>query len=138
MAPAKTLSSRRLTTALVVIASVIAFFAIFAVWVKRQALDTDEWTTTSSELLQKKAIHEAVATDLVDELYANVDVAAELRGVLPPDARSWRSSLSRARPAGTASSEDTRLDRLERLAALHDRDVLSQEELDTQKAALLG
>jgi putative oligomerization/nucleic acid binding protein len=88
MAPARTSPPRRrLTTALVVIASVIAFFAIFAVWAKRQALDTNEWTNTSSELLQKQAIRNAVATYLVDELYSNVDVATELRNALPPDAK---------------------------------------------------
>src|SRR3954463_12758450 len=80
-------SHRRLAMAVVVLASVIAFFAIFAVWAKRQALDNSEWTKTSSELLQKQAIRTAVATYLVDELYSNVDVAAELRASLPPAAR---------------------------------------------------
>jgi hypothetical protein len=70
-----------------VAASVVLFFGIFAVWVNRQALDTNEWTNTSSELLQKEAIRTAVATYLVDSLYANVDVAAELRQNLPPEAQ---------------------------------------------------
>lgn len=88
MASAISPGRRRFATALAVIASVIAFFAIFAVWVNRQVLDTSEWTNTSSELLQKQAIRSTVASYLVDQLYANVDVAGELRSVLPPQARS--------------------------------------------------
>jgi hypothetical protein len=88
MASASSPPRRGLVTALVILASVIAFFAIFAVWAKRQALDNSEWTSTSSELLQEETIRNAVAVYLVDELYANVDVAAQLRTVLPPELRS--------------------------------------------------
>ena len=42
---------RRLAIALVLIASILAFAAILAVWVNRQALNTDNWTTTSSRIL---------------------------------------------------------------------------------------
>ena len=86
--PTETPARRRLVTAVVIIASVIAVFAIFAVWAKRQALDNSEWTSTSSELLEKETIRNELAVYLVDQLYANVDVAAELRAFLPPEARS--------------------------------------------------
>lgn len=69
---------------LVAIGGLVALFAILAVWVSRQALETDQWTDTSSELLQDPAIQTAVAGYLVDQLYANVDVAGELRDALPP------------------------------------------------------
>jgi hypothetical protein len=62
---------------------VLTFFFVMASWVNRQVMDTDEWTKTSSELLEKEAVRNALATYLVDELYANVDVAAELRAELP-------------------------------------------------------
>jgi hypothetical protein len=71
-------------TALVVVATVLAFVAIFSLWVNRQALNTDNWTTTSSKLLQNKAIQTQVATFVVTQLYANVDVKAELQKRLPP------------------------------------------------------
>jgi hypothetical protein len=71
-------------TALVVVATVLAFVAIFSLWVNRQALNTDNWTTTSSKLLQNKAIQTQVATFVVNQLYANVDVKAELQKRLPP------------------------------------------------------
>jgi hypothetical protein len=69
---------------LVVLASLTAFVAILAIWANRQLLNTDNWTTTSTELLQRPVIRDQVAGFLVDQLYANVDVANELGSVLPP------------------------------------------------------
>ena len=37
---------------LVVLASFLAFLAIFTGWVDRQVLDTDEWVDTSGRLLE--------------------------------------------------------------------------------------
>ena len=65
---------RGLALALVVLASIVAFVAMFSVWVNRQVLNTDNWTATSSELLEHPVIRDRVAGFLVDELYANVDV----------------------------------------------------------------
>jgi Short C-terminal domain len=74
--------------AIVVVASVIAFLAVFAVWANRQALETDTWTDTSTKLLEDEDIRSAVAGFLVDELYANVDVQARLEQDLPPQAQA--------------------------------------------------
>jgi len=70
-------------TALVLVATVLAFVAIFSLWVNRQALNTDNWTTTSGKLLANKAVQTQVATFVVTQLYANVDVKAELAKRLP-------------------------------------------------------
>lgn len=70
---------------LVVLASVLAFLAIFTGWVDRQALDTDHWVDTSGKLLEDEAISDAVANYSVDQLYANVDVPALLKRRLPKD-----------------------------------------------------
>ncbi len=77
---------RRTALALIVIASVIGFLAIFALWANRQLLNTDNWTETSSELLEDDAIRGQVSLFLTDQLYANVDVEQRLREVLPPRA----------------------------------------------------
>jgi hypothetical protein len=69
--------------ALVVLASVLAFMAILAVWANRQLLNTDNWTDTSSGLLENRVIRDQIAVYLVDQLYANVDVSAELSAALP-------------------------------------------------------
>jgi hypothetical protein len=78
---------RGFALALVVLASIVAFVAIFSVWVNRQVLNTDNWTATSSRLLEQPTIRNQVAGFLVDELYANVDVESEIRAALPPRAQ---------------------------------------------------
>ncbi len=72
-----------LARALVVLASVLACAAILAVWANRQLLNTDNWTRTSTELLEDRVIRDELAVYLVDRLYANVDVASEIREALP-------------------------------------------------------
>jgi hypothetical protein len=73
---------------LVVLATLAAFLAILAIWANRQLLNTDNWTTTSTQLLERPVIRTQVAGFLVDQLYANVDVAGELSSALPPQARA--------------------------------------------------
>lgn len=80
-------SHRVAATALVIAGTLAAFLAVAAIWVNRQVLDTDNWTDTSSELLEDPAVRGAVSGFLVDQLYANVDVAAEIRQALPPRAQ---------------------------------------------------
>jgi hypothetical protein len=70
---------------LVVLASILAFLAIFTSWVDRQALDTDNWVDTSGKLIEDKEISDALAVYAVDQLYANVDVNAVLKKRLPRD-----------------------------------------------------
>jgi hypothetical protein len=77
---------RRTSIALVFLASIIGFFAVFAVWAKRQALETNTWTDTSTQLLADENVQTALSTFLVDAIYDNVDVEAELRKALPPRA----------------------------------------------------
>ena len=78
---------RGLALSLVVLASVVAFVAIFSIWVNRQVLNTDNWTASSSRLLEDRTIRDRVAGYLVDELYANVDVEGEIQAALPPRAQ---------------------------------------------------
>ena len=74
---------------LVVLATILAFLAIFTAWVDRQALDTDEWVATSGRLLEDKEISDALATYAVDQLYADVDVDALVEKRLPPDLQPY-------------------------------------------------
>ncbi len=75
---------RRTSIALVFLSSLVLFVGVFAVWAARQALNTDDWVNTSTELLEDAEIQAAVETFLVDSLFDNVDVQGELEGVLPP------------------------------------------------------
>jgi hypothetical protein len=87
---------RWLPIALVVLASVIGFVSVLAVWVKRQALETETWTDTSVELLENEDIRNAVADFIVVELFANVDVEREIARPLPPARRQGGARGARA------------------------------------------
>src|SRR6266540_2397241 len=76
---------------LVILASVLAFLAIFTSWIDRQALDTNQWVDTSGKLLEDKEISDAIATYSVDQLYANVDVARLIKKRLPGDLQQFSS-----------------------------------------------
>jgi Short C-terminal domain len=78
---------RRTVKALVVLGSVLAFLSVFAIWIERQALNTDDWVSTSAKLLQNSQIRSAVGEYLVDQLYENVDVEQELKEILPGDTK---------------------------------------------------
>jgi hypothetical protein len=79
---------------LVVLASILAFLAIFTSWVDRQALDTNEWVDTSGKLLEDKEISDAIATYAVDQLYANVDVSNVIKQRLPKGAQQFSAPLA--------------------------------------------
>jgi hypothetical protein len=75
---------RGVVYALIVVASLIGFLAVFSIWANRQLLETETWTETSTKLLEDEEIREQVSFFMVDALYANVDVQAELQQALPP------------------------------------------------------
>jgi Short C-terminal domain len=66
-----------------VLATLLAVLAIFAIWANRQLLNPGNWANTSTALLQKSTIRSAVSGYLIDQLYANVDVPGELKSGLP-------------------------------------------------------
>ena len=80
-APAPGRAHHKLALAIIAVASILSLLAIFALWANRQLLNTDNWTETSSELIENDAIRTQVSTFLVDELYTNVDVKGELEQV---------------------------------------------------------
>ncbi len=75
---------RKTVYALIALASLVGFLATFAIWANRQLLETDTWTNTSTKLLEDQEIRTQVAYTMVDTLYANVPVQAELQQALPP------------------------------------------------------
>ena len=75
---------RYLIRGLLAVGFLLAVVSIFAVWANRQMLDADNWANTSSALLEHDAIRGQVSQTVVDEVYAKVDVAAEVGDALPP------------------------------------------------------
>jgi hypothetical protein len=85
-APAPPLHRRHWTiNAIFALAVLVGVFAVLSVWINRQVLNTDNWTDTSSRLLADPKIQAAVGDLLVNELFSSVDVAAELKKVLPSE-----------------------------------------------------
>jgi hypothetical protein len=80
--------------ALVVLGSVLTFLSVFAIWTERQALNTDDWVSTSGRLIQNETIREAVGNFLVDQLYENVDVEKELKEILPGETKQLAGPVS--------------------------------------------
>ncbi len=78
---------RKLVIAILVLATIVGLVSVFSIWVKRQALETDTWTETSTKLLEDKAVEDALSAFLVEALYDNVDVEGELSTALPPVAK---------------------------------------------------
>jgi len=78
------------------LATVLAVFAIFAIWANRQMMNPSNWSKTSTSLLQKPTIRTAMAGYLVDQLYANINVQAQLRSGLPTRLEPLAGPLSGA------------------------------------------
>jgi len=62
-----------------ILAGIVTVLAILSTWVDRQVFDSQEWGDTSLKVLQNPEIQQQVANYAVDELYAQVDVQAELK-----------------------------------------------------------
>jgi hypothetical protein len=67
------------------LAAVLSVVGIFAVWANRQLLDTSYWTATNTKLLENSAIQNELSSYLTDQIYANVNVAGEIRAGLPSE-----------------------------------------------------
>lgn len=81
---------------LVVLASVIALASVLTLWVDRQMLDNTAWRKASKELIQDPQVQSALSVYLVNQLYANVDVAGQLKQQLPEQVKPLAGPVSAA------------------------------------------
>jgi hypothetical protein len=72
---------------LIVLASLVLLLSIFANWVQRAALDTNQIKNTTAQILADPHVQQALATYTVDQLYANVDVEGQIAKELPSAAQ---------------------------------------------------
>ena len=91
---------RALPIIIIVLATVIGIVSVFALWAKRQLLETETWTTTSEELIQDADIQSALNTFIVTAIFDNVDVEAELANRLPPQLAPLAAPISGALRSG--------------------------------------
>ena len=115
-APAETVGTtaawrRWLPYVLIVIASLIGLVSALNVWVKRQALSTDNWTTASANLLENDEIRGALSVYLVNQLYEKVDVGSALTQRLPPQTKQLGPPLAAALEPALVRTADALLGR---------------------------
>ncbi len=78
--------TRRRKTAvwlLIVLSTLVLLIGALTIWVKREVLDTDTFTASTTELMRNPQVQSAMAAFLVDQIYENVDVKADLQKQLP-------------------------------------------------------
>ena len=68
--------------------------SLLANFVKREALDPDQFRETSEALVADPAIQAQVANAMVETLYSSVDVSAALEQRLPPDLQSLAGPIA--------------------------------------------
>ena len=60
---------RWMVGSLIAAASLVLILSVLALWIRRVVLDSDGYNTTTAQLLQQPEIQQALATNLVDQLY---------------------------------------------------------------------
>ncbi|MCZ7589792.1 MAG: hypothetical protein M5U27_13245 [Gaiella sp.] len=83
-----------LARTLVVVGVVLVAVSLLANWVKREALDPETFRSTSQELVASEEIRNQLAATTVEQLYANVDVAARLEARLPENVRPLAAPIA--------------------------------------------
>ena len=101
---------RALPIILIVLATIIGIVSVFALWAKRQLLETETWSTTSEELIEDADIQDALSTFIVTAIFDNVDIEAELANRLPPQVAPLAGPIAGALRGG---ADDVALKALE-------------------------
>ncbi len=70
---------------LVVLAAIFAVLSLLAGFIRYQALDNETFSQSAADLIANDVIRDQIALSLVEQLYANVDVAGSLEERLPTD-----------------------------------------------------
>jgi len=83
-----------LARGLVVVAVILTVLSLLAGYVRFQGLDTDTASNTAELLIADDEVREQLAAALVEQLYANVDVAQSLEQRLPEDQKGLAAPLS--------------------------------------------
>jgi len=113
-APAtRTISRKRLigVDALIGVTTLLLIVGMFAIWANRLLFNPDNWSKTSTQLIANPDIRSATSNYLVDQLYANVDVAGLLKQGLPPALQGLAGPAAGALRNGAVQATDLALQR---------------------------
>ena len=87
---------RILVWPLVVLASVVLLVSMIANWVQTEVLDTNQFANNTEQILRNQDVQEQLSIVAVDQLYANVDVQAQIEQRLPPPAQPLAAPVTAA------------------------------------------
>lgn len=87
---------RAIVWTLVVLASFLLIFSITANWVQQSLLDTNQVAHNTDAILADQDVQDQLSVFAVDQLYANVDVQAEIQKQLPPPAQPFAGVVAAA------------------------------------------
>jgi hypothetical protein len=97
------------------LATILMFVSSLTVWSKRQLLNDQAWADSSTQLLANDAVRGAIAQKLSDELFARIDVEAQLRerlpraqGAAPALAATLQNTVGPRPPTGSCSDRGCR------------------------------
>ena len=82
--------------ALIVFTTILLVVGIFATWANRLLFSPDNWSNTSTQLLQNPNVRGTTANYIVDQIYANVDVPRLIRSGLPTQFQALAAPISGA------------------------------------------
>jgi hypothetical protein len=85
-----------LVRSLLTLATLVAVLTVITTWVNRQVLDNKSWQNTSAKVIQDPEVRNALSVYLVNQLYDNVNVAAQLRQRLPPNIKPLAAPVAGA------------------------------------------
>jgi len=88
------------------LATILLFVSSLTVWSKRQLLDNQAWVNSSTQLLANEEIRGAVAQTLVDRLFEQVDVEAQLRARLPERSQAAAPVLASSLQSASVRAAD--------------------------------
>ena len=81
---------------LVFLGALFLIASLLAGYIRFQALDTGTVKESATLLIEDKEIRDQIAATLVDQLFTNVDVSAQLEQQLPADQKALAGALSAA------------------------------------------
>ena len=107
------ISRRRLigVDVLIGVTTLLAVVGMFAVFANRQLFNPDNWSKTSTQLLQNQQIRSATANYVVDQVYANVNVAELIKSGLPPQLQGLAAPAAGALQNAAVSGAELALTR---------------------------
>ena len=87
---------KSVVSVLIVVSTLVLLISALTVWVKREVLDTDNFTASTTELMRNPKVQSALAAFLVNEIYQNVDVKADIENQLPSDFKGFAGPAAAA------------------------------------------